>query len=31
LLSKYTMHMKIIEDCWQQFEHKNLNDIGELE
>ena len=30
-LKKYTMHMKLIEDCWSIFEKKDLKDIGELE
>ncbi|KAL4499311.1 hypothetical protein ABPG72_006897 [Tetrahymena utriculariae] len=31
LIAKYNMHMKIIEDCWNMFELKDLKMVGELE
>lgn len=31
LLAKYTMHIKLIQDCWKIFEDKDLATLGEIE
>jgi len=30
-LRKYTLHMKLMEECWQKFDAKDLKDIGDIE
>lgn len=31
LLSKYTLHVNLIEKSWSEFQKRNLKEIGELE